>query len=86
MEKSNLILTSMINYKWKDIEPFFISLKKANMKNYECIVWVYNVDKHTRIKIKQYVKTIDIDNNFIKKMKKINFLLQNGDIYCIEIF
>lgn len=75
MEKSNLILTSMINYKWKDIEPFFISLKKANMKNYECIVWVYNVDKHTRIKIKQYAKTIDIDNNFIKKMKKNKFFI-----------
>lgn len=75
MKKCNLILTSMINYKWKDIEPFFLSLEKANIKNYECIVWVYNIDKYTKIKIKQYAKIIDIDNKFIKTMKKNNYFI-----------
>lgn len=75
MEKCNLILTSMINYKWRDIEPFFVSLKKANIKNYECIVWVYNIDKHTRMKIQQYAKIVNIDYDFIKKMKKNKFFI-----------
>lgn len=75
MEKSNLILTSMINYKWRDIEPFFSSLEKANLKNYECVIWVYNIDSYTRKKINKYAKIIDIDINFIKQMKKNNFFI-----------
>ena len=65
----------MINYKWADIEPFFLSFSKANFKNCECIIWVYNIDEYTRNNINKYATIIDISEDFMKKMKKESFFI-----------
>ena len=71
----NLILTSMINYKWKDIEPFFLSLKKSNTSNYECVIFLYNTDSFTKKHIKNYATIIEINFNFIKQMEKHHYFI-----------
>lgn len=50
--KKNLILGAIKNYNWEQLKPFFISLHKANFKNYDCVMFVDNLSQNTYDKLK----------------------------------
>ena len=88
--KKNLLIGSVINYNWTIIEPFFKSLKQANFKNCDFIIFVGNMTKKTIDKIQSCGVLIhEIPLHIFKNMKIINyrwklyadFLQNNKDKY-----
>ena len=72
IKKKNLIISVLVNYKWKIIAPFFISYAKSGFHNCDCIIFVYNISKSTITKIKSFgVIVYDIPKKF--KYKKITY-------------
>ena len=52
LPKKNLILGAIKNYDWTIIQPFFLSLKKANFQNYDCIIFAFNISQNTLDELK----------------------------------
>ena len=48
----NLIISTISNYKWKDMAIFFKSYEKAGFKNCDFVVFVSNINGQTLNKIK----------------------------------
>ena len=89
IKKKNLLIGAVKNYNWKKIEPFFKSLKKADFKNCDCIIFVDNMTQFTINKIISYGVIVHKVPNMYKKLKIINyrwkiyvdFLINNTDKY-----
>ena len=63
--KKNLVIGTIVNYKWEVISPFFNSFKKAGFENYDCIMFVGRMSQETINKIKSFgVKVLPIPNKF----------------------
>ena len=52
--KKNLIIGAVANYKWTKIAPFIKSYAMSNIKNCDCILFVYNMSQYTINKIKSF--------------------------------
>jgi len=50
-KKKNLIIGAIANYNWQKIEPFFVSLYKANFQNFDCVMFVFNLSSNTLDKL-----------------------------------
>ena len=72
IRKKNLIISVLVNYKWKIIAPFFRSYVKSGFHNCDCIIFVYNISKSTINKIKSFgVIVYDIPKKF--KYKQVTY-------------
>ena len=53
IKKKNLILGAIEKYSWETVAPFFISLLKANISNYDCVIFVRLMSEDVINKIKE---------------------------------
>ena len=61
----NLILGTIVNYTWEDIEPFFSSYFKNSSTNVDCTVFVKKISKRTRKYLENYnIEIINIDDEY----------------------
>lgn len=59
----NLVLGTIVNYLWEDIEPFFNSYLKNSSTNTTCVVFVKNISNRTREYLEKYnIEVIDIND------------------------
>ena len=79
--KKNLILGAIKNLNWSELEPFFVSLKKANFKSCDCVIFYNNLTNITIQNIQSYgVKTIKMAEKY-NKMKINNVRYKLYDDY-----
>ncbi len=77
-QKRNLILGVIQNYSWEKIEPFFISLIKADFKLCDYVMFVNGLSDKTKEKLHYYgFKTIEIPN----KYKRMTITLSRHILY-----
>ena len=50
--KKNLIIGTIANYVWEDLEPFFVSYVRAGFENTDCVMFTYNISRRTLNKIR----------------------------------
>ena len=68
-QKKNLILGAVANYTWETIEPFFISMMKANFEYCDYVMFISGLSNTTIEKIHSLgVKTYEIPENFNYKL------------------
>ncbi|MBQ7577462.1 MAG: hypothetical protein IJT21_04235 [Synergistaceae bacterium] len=59
--KKNLVIGSIIKYRWEEIEPFFESFAQSGFENCECVMFVAHMSEYTLNKIKSFgVKLLPI--------------------------
>ena len=91
--KRNLILSSVINYKWEYIQPFFKSFESVEFENCDLVVFVSRVSNYTIKKIKScgaIVKIIpkEYSKMNINKMRwkmYFDYVIDNIDKYKLVL-
>ena len=63
--KKNLIISTLIRFKWKKILPFIKSLIKANLQNYDIVIFVKEVKASIIHNLKSFgIKVYEISEKF----------------------
>jgi len=63
--KKNLIISTLIRFKWKKILPFIKSLIKANLQNYDIVIFVKDVKASIIHNLKSFgIKVYEISEKF----------------------
>lgn len=91
--KKNLILCSVLNYKWEVVQPFFKSFESVGFENCDCIVFVSRISNSTLNKIKSCGAIVinipkEYENMNVNKMRwkmYFDYVINNIDKYNLVL-